>query len=67
MTETSEGRPEKMEGRSVLTSRKFPKTKDMSFQPEGAHVDLSTINEKRPSPLRNVTTKFQNPEDKEKN
>lgn len=64
---TSEGKNRQGKGKSLMTWREFLKTKAVSFQPEGAHGALSTINEKRPSPPRNVLTTFQNTEDKEKN
>ena len=34
--------------------KKIPKMKEVSFQPENACLDLSTINKNRPSPPRNI-------------
>lgn len=39
----------------------------MSFQPISDHLDLSKINENRPSLPRNNIMAFQNTQDKEKN
>lgn len=37
----------------------------MSFQPENVHLNLSAINENRPSPPRNIIVTFLNTEDTE--